>query len=178
MTHREILEKNKAHVIRMWKEGHFLKDIAKHYGVIREAVSNALAEWGVREKEKEWTPNEISLLQRMRRQRKSAKEIASVLGRTESAVRSRLRMIGETGKVYLVNPPLSPHGMSRNADYYALYKGDEYITEGTVRDIAHQLGVEEDTVWIYKTPSHEQRRGKNQRVLVYMGRSGDFYSYD
>ena len=177
-THRDILEENKDDVIKLWKQGTYMKEISERYGVIGSSVSKALEEWGVREKIKRWTPNEDTLIRQLKRRGKTAKEISKAVGRTPGAVNSRLRFLGDVGKVRLVNPPLPPHSMDRDADYYVLYKGDEYITEGTVKDIAHQLGVQTDTVYIYKTPSKLKRRGKNQRALVYMGRAGDFYSYD
>lgn len=49
---------------------------------------------------------------------------------------------------------------------YALYKGDELLAVGTVREIANQIGVTEKTVFHYGTPTYKKRTSKNGRRLV------------
>lgn len=53
---------------------------------------------------------------------------------------------------------------------YALYKGDELLMIGTIREIAKSQNVKERTLYFYKTPSYLKRRSKsstgNYKVLV------------
>ena len=49
---------------------------------------------------------------------------------------------------------------------YALYKGDELLAIGTVREIAIQIGVTEKTVFHYGTPTYQKRTSENARRLV------------
>lgn len=55
---------------------------------------------------------------------------------------------------------------------YALYKGDEFITIGTIDEIAERMGVKKKTIAHYKTPTYlrkiERRKsgGGNSMVLI------------
>lgn len=53
---------------------------------------------------------------------------------------------------------------------YALYKGEELLIIGTIKEIAKYLGVTEKTVFFYQTPSYLKRNSKsrfgNYKVLV------------
>ena len=40
---------------------------------------------------------------------------------------------------------------------YALYKGDELVAEGTIEQIATKMGLPQNTVRFYKTPSCKRR---------------------
>ena len=40
---------------------------------------------------------------------------------------------------------------------YALYKGDELVAEGTIGQIATKMGLPQNTVRFYKTPSCKRR---------------------
>lgn len=57
--------------------------------------------------------------------------------------------------------------MRKEKEYY-LYKGDEVLATGTIKEIAKKLKISELTVRFYKNPSYFKRRenGKNYRVLV------------
>ncbi|WP_010001620.1 hypothetical protein [Leuconostoc lactis] len=49
----------------------------------------------------------------------------------------------------------------RKADrQYALYKGDEYIADGTPREIARKTGKTFDTLMFYTTPAYRLRAEK------------------
>lgn len=48
---------------------------------------------------------------------------------------------------------------------YALYKGDTFLAEGTVKEISKKLGISPQAVIIYGTPSYA-KRAKNGRRLV------------
>lgn len=54
---------------------------------------------------------------------------------------------------------------------YALYKGEELLSFGTIGEIAEEMGVKKDTVRYYKTPAYKRKlvkrktRGK-QRILI------------
>lgn len=50
---------------------------------------------------------------------------------------------------------------------YALYKGEEILSIGTVKEIASEMGITPNTVKLYGYPSHLKRQtGKNYRVLI------------
>lgn len=56
---------------------------------------------------------------------------------------------------------------------YALYKGDNYITDGTKKELADYLGVKIRTISFYMSPTYANRgRGKkgNRKRVVYLGR--------
>ncbi|MGL5152755.1 MAG: MerR family transcriptional regulator [Clostridium sp.] len=54
---------------------------------------------------------------------------------------------------------------------YALYKGEELLSFGTISEIAEEMGVKKDTIRYYKTPAYKRKlvnrksRGK-QRILI------------
>lgn len=52
--------------------------------------------------------------------------------------------------------------------YWAMYKGDDIITHGTLREIANKLGYEYDYVRWMASPSVRKRmaKGRNSRVLI------------
>ena len=49
---------------------------------------------------------------------------------------------------------------------YALYKGDELITIGTIKEIAEEMGVQEHTIRFYQSPSYKRRGKNNRKVLI------------
>lgn len=57
-----------------------------------------------------------------------------------------------------------------NKKEYALYKGDELLIIGTIKEIAKNQGVKERTILFYKMPTYLKRREKskkgNYKVLV------------
>lgn len=48
---------------------------------------------------------------------------------------------------------------------YALYKGDEFIALGTIREIAKQLNIKENTVRRYGSPSQVEKN-KSGIILI------------
>lgn len=55
------------------------------------------------------------------------------------------------------------------AKIYALYKGDEYITDGTLRELSKKTGKKEATLKFMTTPSYEGRIGDKALRLVCLG---------
>lgn len=51
---------------------------------------------------------------------------------------------------------------------YALYKGEKFITCGTIKEISDELGISEQTVKFYGT-NVSKKRYPNGRVLVEIG---------
>lgn len=54
---------------------------------------------------------------------------------------------------------------------YALYKGDNLISIGTMHEIAKELGVQERTIYYLTTDAYKRKLGKsknprNRRVLI------------
>lgn len=40
---------------------------------------------------------------------------------------------------------------------YALYKGEEILSIGTIKDIAKEMGVQEQTIIYYRTQAYQNR---------------------
>lgn len=55
------------------------------------------------------------------------------------------------------------------AKIYALYKGDEYITDGTLEELSQKTGKKEATLKFMTTPSYEGRIGDKALRLVCLG---------
>lgn len=49
---------------------------------------------------------------------------------------------------------------------YALYKGDECLCIGTIKEIAKHQNVKEETVRFYGYPVHMKRIKENAKVLI------------
>ena len=51
---------------------------------------------------------------------------------------------------------------------YAMYKGEECLAIGTIKEIAEKLKVKKETISFYKTPTYKKRvkAGKNRRELI------------
>lgn len=59
--------------------------------------------------------------------------------------------------------------MGRKKGIYALYKGEEYITDGTKQELAEYLNVEKKTISFYLSPTYKKRgRGEkgNRKCVV------------
>lgn len=50
---------------------------------------------------------------------------------------------------------------------YAVYKGDEYITEGTKEELAEKLNVKLETISFMASPTM-QKRDKGNRTRVFL----------
>lgn len=51
---------------------------------------------------------------------------------------------------------------------YAMYKGEECLAIGTIKEIAKQMKIKRETVYFYKTPAYKKRVkvSKNRRELI------------
>ena len=50
---------------------------------------------------------------------------------------------------------------------YALYKGDDLIGIGTIKELAELTGVRKETIKFYGMPSHiKRRKSDNFKILV------------
>lgn len=68
--------------------------------------------------------------------------------------------------------------MGRDVKEYALYKGEDILSIGTVREIAEEQGVLIDTIKYYKTQAYQnkiakRKRTKNTRILVLLQEDED-----
>ena len=61
------------------------------------------------------------------------------------------------------------------ASCYAIYKGDEFIDLGTLKELGEKLGIKPNTVYFYSTPTYKKRiKGpENKRLIVI--KIGDAY---
>ena len=49
---------------------------------------------------------------------------------------------------------------------YAVYKGEDLLSIGTLKEVADELNVKEKTILFYGTPTYEKRTTENARRLV------------
>ena len=47
---------------------------------------------------------------------------------------------------------------NENRNIYAVYKGDEYLMDGTIREIAISRGIKEKSVKFFLTPAYKRRK--------------------
>lgn len=90
---------------------------------------------------KHWT-NEEDLFLKRNMNDYTNKELASLLGRSESSIHNRLNVLF----------------LKREPKQYAYYKNDEMVEIGTVEELAEQFGVKKSTIYWYTNP--ENNRGR------------------
>lgn len=56
---------------------------------------------------------------------------------------------------------------------WALYKGEDLLSMGTVKEIAEDMNIQERSVHFYKTPTYKKRDKGNRRVLVSLEEEGE-----
>lgn len=61
--------------------------------------------------------------------------------------------------------------MAKQIEEYALYKGEELLIIGTIKEIAKHEGVKEETIKFYKTPVYlnrvaNRKRSRASKILV------------
>lgn len=50
---------------------------------------------------------------------------------------------------------------------FAVYKGEELLTSGTVKECAEKLKVKVETIWYYKSATYQKKgSGKNRRIAI------------
>ena len=54
--------------------------------------------------------------------------------------------------------------MSRIAKIYALYKGDDYLGEGSVKELAKKFNLSAKSLMCTKCPSRIKRQSKQKRI--------------
>ena len=56
----------------------------------------------------------------------------------------------------------------RKVKEYALYKGEECLAIGTIKEIAEKMKVNYETIYFYTMPIYKRRskKSKNRRVMV------------
>ena len=57
---------------------------------------------------------------------------------------------------------------------YALYKGEELLSIGTIDEISEELGIKASTIYFYKSPAYTRRTSEtNGRRLVNLDEEDD-----
>lgn len=49
---------------------------------------------------------------------------------------------------------------------YAIYKGENFLFEGTAKECAEHFGIKEKTVWWLATPSNLKRDKKGRMIAI------------
>lgn len=63
--------------------------------------------------------------------------------------------------------------MIKQSRIYALYKGDNNLIDGTIKELARFLKVKEKTILFYNSPTYKNNRVKdysNRYVVCYIGK--------
>ena len=53
-----------------------------------------------------------------------------------------------------------------NNNIYALYRGDEYIMDGTLQEIADARGIKRDSLIWMQSPTYHKRKHRQELVLL------------
>ena len=53
--------------------------------------------------------------------------------------------------------------INTNRNIYAVYKGDQYIMDGTIPEIARARGIKEESVKFFLTPVYKRRNDARDR---------------
>lgn len=58
--------------------------------------------------------------------------------------------------------------MKKKSKIYALYKEEELLSMGTIKELAKEFNVKEKTIYFYSMPTYLKRRSKskNSRIVV------------
>lgn len=75
----------------------------------------------------------------------SNKRLSEMMGRSVASIRNRSGVLG----------------LTKVPTQYALYKGDELLHIGTIKEIAEAENVKRDTIHHYQTPTYLKRRKNN-----------------
>lgn len=61
---------------------------------------------------------------------------------------------------------------AKNKDIYALYRGEENLCDGTIKEIADKMGCSPQTIYFYGTNVYKKRSkdSLNRLCLVYIGK--------
>lgn len=105
---------------------------------------------------KAWTVKEIELLKELAAQGKDRYEIAETLGRSYSSIKN---------KIWDLDIKVVNHNRHKDK-IYAVYKKDQYVTSGTVEELADYLNVKRHTVTFYLSNVHLRRTSENAIRLV------------
>lgn len=57
-------------------------------------------------------------------------------------------------------------GKGKKLTEYALYKGDEFIDLGTVRELAKKYNVTEEYIRFISSPAHKKRRRRKSNLCL------------
>ena len=49
---------------------------------------------------------------------------------------------------------------------YALYKGDEFLQIGTIKELAEYLNVKPKTIQFYASPTYQKRNKGNNYIVI------------
>lgn len=50
--------------------------------------------------------------------------------------------------------------------YYGVYRGDDFVTVGTQKEVAEELGVSTNTIYFWTTPSYNSRLKADSKALT------------
>lgn len=93
----------------------------------------------------------------------TAKELAKEMGVGVTTIRH----YGTKAYAERMKGCVAPRRLVELETEYALYKGDELLSVGTLEEISYQMGVSEDSLSFYGSPSYARRTSEtNGRRLV------------
>lgn len=54
----------------------------------------------------------------------------------------------------------------RKKNIYAIYKGENFLFEGTAKECVEHFGVKEKTVWFWNAPANKRLDRKNRKIAI------------
>lgn len=54
----------------------------------------------------------------------------------------------------------------RKKNIYAIYKGEDFLFEGTTEECAEHFGVKEKTIWFWNTPANKRLDRKSRKIAI------------
>lgn len=95
-------------------------------------------------------------------------ETAAKNGISKSALWKRLTLNWDKLMAITKKPAIRGKSATKHrweTEEYAVYKGDDFVTIGTVYEIAKELGVSVQTAKFYTYPAYKKRNKKNRIIL-------------
>lgn len=52
------------------------------------------------------------------------------------------------------------------SNIYAIYRGDDFVTVGTSKEIMKELNISRKTLWFYTTPAYKKRCENSKKKII------------
>lgn len=108
--------------------------------------------------QRRWTNEEIEYLE-VSYNRLPIKQIVEELNRTHNSITSKAQSLNL----------MKSHRSNKHLDEYAVYKGDDMLFTGTIKEISDELNIQPNTLYRYSSLSYKrmiEREGRNNLIVL------------